>query len=784
MSIDVCRLEVQEKFKAVLSGAHFKELMKDIDGMVDEFDINNPVARKNMEDFIQSKLQVLAGDESRRIMTLEALEDIGVHMTQNSFEGHEADGVWSLLHFSTLDHVSKGANMEKAISVIQDDLSSTLLQAAAKIPGLKAKLASGEMNKAIISTLSGLKNADISPEVKQVAKVIRGILDRTYELKRQAGFNVRYLPNYVGRQYHPAAKIEKLGPEGWKQLARNTMDFKKMGYAGEEIDEFLEQTYKSLTSRNINPLGVMDDNLKSILFPQGKSVEGRRSIHFKEGESLNSYYEGLGVNYMENLIKDIDADARKIGAAQRFGPDFDRGFKSTLQKARVQAKENGTLDKFIAEEKKMQRNFDLMVHGPGHPQERLMAKFGGKTRKLVDMTKLSLALISTVTDFPLAAGVISKTTGKNFLQAQLQVIGEFGKMFKNNKDRMLAGSKLRVFAEDVNVFSMKNRIGEEGQISDFFDKAHQFSMTMTGLPRQALAMRTAISKMFSTDLAEQSHRSFDQLYIGTQDTLNKVGIGAKEWDLIRQNVDDFGDGTKGITPESIADLDISPAQKNKLGQSISAYLSELAELGSPTPGVKRQAWKNSIDPNTIIGQVARFVGQYKSFSLSQLDTMAFISATGKQGGKWGQGKYGNVKLTAATMASSTAMGYLAIAAKDIAKGKQPQDPTTTDAFLRAFAQGGAGLIYADFIMTDLTKYNRSWRNQVLGPGPGLIEDTGKLFHQLVKGNKKAKHALKFYERNSPTLPFSRAILGTSFHEAIFHSLNGDMDKIKPFRLKD
>ena len=783
MSIDVCRLEVQEKFKEVLSGAQFKELMKDIDGMVEGFDINNPIARKNMEDLVNTKIQNIAGEESRRILTMEALESIDVHLKQNSFEANEAEGVWSLLHYSNLDHDSKGANLERAISTIQDDLSSTLLQAAAKIPGLKSKLASGEMNKDVISVLSGLKNADVSAEVKQVAKVIRGILDRTYQLKREAGFNVRYLPNYVGKQYHPAKKMQELGEPGWKQLAKANMNFEKMGFVGEEIEEFLDKAWKNLTQRDINPLGVMDDNLKSILFPQGKSVEGRRSIHFKEGDALNNYYEGLGVNYMENLIKDIDADARKIGAAQRFGPDFDRGFKKTLQKARVQAKENGKLKEFIAEEKKMQRNFDLSVHGPGHPEERLMAKFAGKARKLVDMTKLSIGLISTVTDFPLAAGVISKTTGKNFLQAQLEIMNEGFKMFKNNKDRMLAGAKLRVFAEDVNVFSMKNRIGEEGQISDFFDKAHQFAMTMTGLPRQAVAMRTAIAKMFSTDLADNATKSFDQLYGGTQDTLKKFGIGPSEWNIVRQGIDDFGDGTKGITPEAIQDLDISAAQKNKLSQGISAYMAELSELGSPTPGVKRQAWKNSLDPNSVIGQLARFIGQYKSFSLSQLDTMAFISSTGKKGGKWGQGKYGNIRLTAATMASSTAMGYLAIAAKDIAKGKQPEDPTTTDAFLRAFAQGGAGLIYTDFIMTDLTKFNRSWIDQVAGPGPGLIEDTGRLLWGLAKGKKKAKKALTFYERNSPTLPFSRAILGTSFHEAIYHGLNGK-NTIKPFTLKD
>lgn len=782
MSISKCRLEVRERFKNVLSGDDFDELMSDIDRLVEEFDITDPISRKNMQALVDTKLQALAGDESKRIITLESLENIDAHLKQNAFEGHEADGVWSLLHFSRLDHKSVGTNLERAISTIQDDLSSTLLQAAAKIPGLKSKLASGELNKDIINVLTGI-GGEASAEVKQVAKVIRGILDRTYELKKQAGFNVRYLPNYLGKQYHPAKKLKDMGDNAWKQLAHKTMNFEKMGLVGEEIDEFLDQTFKSLTNRNINPLGVMDDNLKKILFPQGKSVEGRRSIHFKAGE-LNTYYDTLGVNYMENLIKDIDADARKIGAAQRFGPDFDRSFKKTLQKARVQADENETLAEFIAEEKKMQRNFDLMIHGPGHPQERLLAKFWGKTRKLVDMTKLSTGLISTVTDFPLAAGVISKTTGKNFLQAHAQLIREGFKMFKNNKDRMLAGAKLKVFADDVNVFSMKNRIGEEGQISDFFDKAHQFAMTMTGLPRQAVAMRTAIAKMFSTDLADNATKSFDQLYVGTQDTLMKFGIGAKEWDIVSQGIDDFGDGTRGITPEAIQDLDIPAAQKNTLSQGISAYMAELSELGSPTPGVKRQAWKNSIDPNTIMGQLARFIGQYKSFSLSQLDTMAFISSTGKQAtGKWGQGKYGNIRLTAATMASSTAMGYLAIAAKDLAKGKQPQDPTTLDSFSRAFAQGGAGLIYADFIMTDLTKFNRSWRNQVLGPGPGLIEDTGKLMWGLATGNKKAKKALKFYERNSPTLPFSRAILGTSFHEAIYHGLNGK-NVVKPFRLKD
>ncbi len=363
-------------------------------------------------------------------------------------------------------------------------------------------------------------------------------------------------------------------------------------------------------------------------------------------------------------------------------------------------------------------------------------------------------------------------------------MNNFFKQFKNTEFRRQTAGKLGVFMDDVNVFQMSSRVGEEGRITGLFDKAHQFTMNMTGLPRQALAMRTAVSKALSTDLFDDSGKVWGDLYAGKRDALRGLGIDEKGWETIRHAADDFGDGTSGITPEAIMDLPgISDAEKGRLSLSLSSYFTEMSELGSPTPGIKRQAWKLALDPNTAMGQLARFAGQYKSFALSQLDTMAFIAKNPNK-------KFGDIQLTAATMAMSTAMGYVALTAKDWAKGKQARDPRDTKTWADAFTQGGAGLIYSDFLLTDYTKHYRSLPKDILGPAiGGTGSDVAELFAATartdftsdIKRAKLIKKAFKTLHRNSPTIPLKNAILNKKVHEAFYRAMNGDFSKVDLFK---
>ena len=54
---------------------------------------------------------------------------------------------------------------------------------------------------------------------------------------------------------------------------------------------------------------------------------------------------------------------------------------------------------------------------------------------------------------------------------------------------------------------------------------------------------------------------------------------------------------------------------------------------------------------------------------------------------------------AATGLALTSLGYLTIAAQDMLKGKNPKDPEKLDTWKDALVQGGAGGVYAQYILT-------------------------------------------------------------------------------------
>jgi hypothetical protein len=80
----------------------------------------------------------------------------------------------------------------------------------------------------------------------------------------------------------------------------------------------------------------------------------------------------------------------------------------------------------------------------------------------------------------------------------------------------------------------------------------------------------------------------------------------------------------------------------------------------------------------------------------------------------------------------------------------------------------------------------------MGPAiGGTGADVAELFSAAVRteitsNSKRAKlikKAFKTMERNSPTIPFKKAILSKEVHEAFSRGMNGDFSKIDLFKGK-
>ena len=173
------------------------------------------------------------------------------------------------------------------------------------------------------------------------------------------------------------------------------------------------------------------------------------------------------------------------------------------------------------------------------------------------------------------------------------------------------------------------------------------------------------------------------------------------------------------------------------------------------------------------------------------DTMGVISRSGDT-------KMDRYKNVANTVFASTILGAVAMSAREILQNKVPEvykimeqteksgigDKDNQLAWrkyaIKSFLQGGTGGIYTDFLFDDYSKSYVSLAGKVAGP---VIGGMGDDFASLVSGIvytdwEKDDARKKFYrdtlvalEKNSPTIPFTKAIINQNVFDAIHRFFN-------------
>ena len=101
------------------------------------------------------------------------------------------------------------------------------------------------------------------------------------------------------------------------------------------------------------------------------------------------------------------------------------------------------------------------------------------------------------------------------------------------------------------------------------------------------------------------------------------------------------------------------------------------------------------------------------------------------------------------------MGAIAVQARNIIKGKDPQDMRDPKFCAQAFAQGGAAGICRDFLFADANRFAQGPVETARGLVAGLIDDSTRLtlgnLQQMLRGQETrfGKEAVNFAKRYTP-----------------------------------
>lgn len=656
-----------------------------------------------------------------------------------------------------------------------------------KFPDTFKLMVSDDRNlaKSIGKFINGKTDHGLDAGGLELVKGMQEIQNVIYDAKIDAGFNVQYLKNYMGKQRHPAPNLSELGFDKWKDTMLLNYQFKG---TEEEATKILKESFDDITNKPYKDFWVIDDPMQSITkITAGKQFEMSRKFIPKSPEHYIQYLHDTGQNYFENNLLDIENAAGEIAAGKTFGPNYRASFEKSLRSVgAIEAKKDigkmgeiwhgNALGKWRSDEKTMRSIFEFIVKPRTQPPLNFLGRTTMKLIQFTNMTKLSNSFFSVPSDWAHMAGVINAVTGDNFLQSFNGVMKQY---FKNMKPGAKNGAEsariIANYAEDMLHETSWKRTGMEGRMmrnDGYFDKAAHMHMAMTGLGKNDIAARNATSKMLASKLDRISKTPFKNLGYEQQVQLKRFGIDESNFHLMQNGHLELPDGTNVIAVEQLEKLDHELfagktlqekiKARDKLATGIFGYLSDLPSRGVPNNDISMKAWKAKLDINTPEGAAMHMIMQYKTYPVALMKTMAFITKTGG-------GKYGNLSAIGQTGAMSLVLSGMAFTARHHFNNLLKEDKkelvydakTLTEIALRS----GIGGIYADMLFSDrpLVDATAPAISGVMSDVVGLVAQGKKA---LTGEQVRSKYGLRStfgqefintFQRNTPTIPYTKII---------------------------
>lgn len=233
------------------------------------------------------------------------------------------------------------------------------------------------------------------------------------------------------------------------------------------------------------------------------------------------------------------------------------------------------------------------------------------------------------------------------------------------------------------------------------------------------------------------------------------------------------------TAEELGDLEprierILEDTREDLAVKLQTLLSDRVDYAVISPDARARAvttWGSQ--RGTAAGEISRAVMQFKSFGVGFTQR-----ALGREAFGYGARRLRDIRSRellgiAQLMATTTAFGYLAMAAKDMVKGKKPRSPDDWRTWVAAMQQGGGFGIYGDFLFAEANRFGRSPVETFTGPTIGKAGEVWDIIQSAKRLDDPSAKAFRFAVNNTPfvNLFYTRLALDYAFFWQIQEYLN-------------
>lgn len=555
-----------------------------------------------------------------------------------------------------------------------------------------------------------------------------------------------YLP-----QPHDQALVRNAGRDAWAAKTLDKLD--RTRYLREdgrlmtdaEVLDLLRASWDTLASDGLNKTEPGAFRGSGARANRGSDS---RVIHFKDGDAFLAYNAEFGRGSMyDAMIGHIGAMSRDIGLVERMGPNPENQFRLQLDLAeRADMKPDGVVRAIVDQTVGPKAIWSVVSGKTGAPESARLASIGQHVRNVQTFGKLAGAVLSSITDL----GSIMVTTGFNKLS--------YWDLIKNTATA--AGSDAKAFANMHGLIADSmaqdlNRWQGENIANNWSGRLANATMKLSLMNAWTDTLRRGFSLTMQAGLGKLAQVEWGKLTEWDRTHLERKGITADDWQVIRAaQLTDYR-GQKMLTPEAIAASgDPRAAEVTSKVLGLITDESEFAVINPDLATRAIQTWGGQ-QAGTGVGELARATMQFKSFPIAMISRHWRRIMDAPQGLDGAPPLANKAAYTAALLLTTTALGAVAFQTKQIVQGKDPVDMTTPKFWTRAAAQGGGAGFLGDILLGDTTSDRGqldSLGRLALGPSFGSLAD----IYELTKGNVDEMIAGKDTHAGAEALRFARS----------------------------
>lgn len=605
--------------------------------------------------------------------------------------------------------------------------------------------------KLLVKEIFGKPSGDA--EIAGLAKSVQDTLEQLRLHYNRYGGDIKKLANYGIPQSHSHYKVIQAGQDAWIKYTLPMTDRSKYRHENgslmsqAEVADVLKAVYQTIASEGHNKASVQAHAVQSETdLPVGFNMQGlhqhHREVHFKDADAWVKYQEDFGeVNFHDLLSNHIRRMSTEIGMMQTFGSNPEKLVKQLGHDLLNNMMQD---PKYVKEHRKIQKQAKLInkhydeLAGQALPIDSNLAQVGGMLRSWTVATKMGSAFITAFSD-----QATMKLASEMHGMAYSKIFGKHLKQFTNKEDRDFA------ISIGLGVKEMTNALVRFGD-DDLASASTKLAKANTNTRKIANAVIRASGLNHITASAKRAfgvslmhhisnlntHKSWDQLGPKDKKMLEGGGIKEDDWTLLRDierteaptgeklvtNKDIFNASDdlfldfhqfdrSGYTAQELADhafrLKEQFANKymNNIYTETNAAVLEVGARETTFMGLGRER-------GTVSNELTRFFWQFKQFGLAVIFRQ--YSRAMAQGTPQEKFVY-----LAKLFAYTTVMGALVAQIQNLTQGKDLDDPTTLDFYMKSIVKGGSASFLADAISATSDPTERSIKDFVI---PSAFKD--------------------------------------------------------------